>query len=155
MTAPLSTQKKAALWRAYKQRQTAEYVAKKCGISWHTADKYIKELKFAERWQKIEQKANKIVDKDQAESLAEEIRNISHIKSIAYDTLEWVLSSKERIPSISDYLKLVQAERALRGEHANREEDSSITFEWLPDELAERPGTENKTENEKEEAAEA
>ena len=159
MTAPLSTQKKAALWRAYKQRQTAEYVSKKCGISWHTANKYIKELKFVERWQKIEHEANKIVDKDQAESLAEEIRNISHIKSIAYDTLEWVLSSKERIPSISDYLKLGQAERSLRGEHDNREEDSSITFEWLPDELAERPCSENEnkpeTQTEKEAAAEA
>jgi predicted transcriptional regulator len=150
MTAPLSTQKKAALWRAYKQRPTAEYVAKKCGVSWHTAQKYIKELKFAERWQKIEQEANKLVDKDQAESLAEEIQNISHIKSIALDMLETVLSSKELIPSISDYIKLVQLERALRGEHDNREEeDSSIRFEWLPDELAERPCSETK------EAAEA
>jgi len=113
-------------------------------------------LKFAERWQKIEQEANKLVDKDQAESLAEEIRNISHIKSIAFDTLETVLSSKELIPSISDYIKLVQLERALRGEHDNHEEDSSITFEWLPDELAERPGTGTKTQiqTKKEEAAE-
>jgi hypothetical protein len=114
-------------------------------------------LKFAERWQKIEQQANKLVDKDQAESLAEEIRNISHIKSIAFDTLESVLSSKELIPSISDYVKLVQVERSLRGEHDNREEDSSITFEWLPDELAERPGTDTQTETQtkKEAAAEA
>jgi hypothetical protein len=155
MTAPLSTQKKAALWRAYKQRQTAEYVAKKCGISWHTADKYIKKLKFAERWQKIEQEANKKVDKDQAESLAEEIRNISHIKSIALDMLETVLSSKELIPSISDYIKLVQLERSLRGEHDNREEDTSITFEWLPDELAEKPGTDTKTKTQTEEEAAA
>jgi hypothetical protein len=153
MTAPLSTQKKAALWRAYKQRQTAEYVAKKCGVSWHTANKYIKELKFAERWQKIEQEANKLVDKDQAESLAEEIRNISQIKSIALATLETVLSSKELIPSISDYIKLVQLERALRGEHDNREEDTSIRFEWLPDELAERPLSETQTR--KEEAVKA
>jgi hypothetical protein len=108
-------------------------------------------LKFAERWQKIEQQANKLVDKDQAESLAEEIRNISHIKSIAFDTLESVLSSKELIPSISDYIKLVQVERSLRGEHDNREEDSSITFEWLPDELAERPSSENKPETKEEE----
>jgi hypothetical protein len=155
MTAPLSTQKKAALWRAYKQKQSARYVARTCHVSTHTAQKYIKELKFAERWQKIEQQANKLVDKDQAESLAEEIRNISHIKSIALDMLETVLSSKELIPSISDYIKLVQLERALRGEHDNREEeDSSIRFEWLPDELAERPLSETQTKKE-EAAAEA
>jgi len=68
MTAPLSTQKKAALWHAYKQRPTAEYVAKKCGISWHTTNKYIKELKFAERWEKLQHHANKLFDKDQSES---------------------------------------------------------------------------------------
>ena len=108
-------------------------------------------MKFAERWRKIEQQANKLVDKDQAESLAEEIRNISHVKSIALDTLETVLSTKKLIPSISDYVKLVQAERSLRGEPDNREDDTSITFEWLPDELAERPGTDTKTQTQKEE----
>jgi transposase len=153
MTAPLSTQKKAALWRAYKEKPSARYVARTCHVSTHTAQKYIKKLKFAERWQKIEQQANKLVDKDQAESLAEEIRNISHIKSIALDTLETILSTKELIPSISDYIKLVQLERSLRGEPDNREEDTSITFEWLPDELAERPGTDTKTKTQKEEAA--
>ena len=126
----------------------------------HTATKYIKELKFTERWQKIAQQANKLVDKDQTESLAEKIRNISHIKSIALDTLETILSNKELIPSISDYIKLVQVERSLRDELDNREEDTSITFEWLPDELVERPCSENENENEnetqtKKEAAEA
>jgi hypothetical protein len=120
MTAPLSKQKKAALWRAYKKRQTANYVARSCKVSPHTAQKYIRELKFAERSAKLQEKANDLRDDDQARALAEDIKILANIKSLLAEAvlsgLRDKLKLKEFQPGTAEYDRLVRLERFLRGE---------------------------------------
>jgi hypothetical protein len=127
---PLSTQKKAALWRAYKQRQTANYVATHCKVSPHTAEKYIRELNFSERYARLLAKANELVDEDQAKSLAEDIKTTSDIKTFIADTILEALKNKTFKPSTADYGRMVRLERYLRSEPEARTEDV-VSWEWL------------------------
>lgn len=127
---PLSHQKQAALFRAFKQRQTANYVASRCNISPHTAQKYIVRLKFKQRLDKLLVKANDIVDDDQAKSLAHDIITISNLKTQIAAQLLTLLEKGDLQPGTSDYDRLVRLERFLRGEPESRIEQN-VSFEWL------------------------
>ena len=133
MTAPLSYQKKGALWRAYKQRPTASYVANTCGVSWHTANKYIRELNFPQRLANLHALANTMVDKDQATDLVEELKTVANVKTLVSDDLIEAYKNKElRIAPLStaDYDRLVRLERYLRGEPESRTQQA-FTLEFL------------------------
>ena len=127
---PLTTQKKAALWRAYKQKQTANYVATRCNISPHTAEKYIKILHFQTRLEKLLLKANEFVDEDQALSLANTIRPIANIRVRLLERILGQIKKGDLDASISDIDRLIRLERYLRGEPESRTEDVS-TWKWL------------------------
>ena len=78
----LSTQQIAALWRAYKIRQTARFVARHCSVSQHTAAKCILNHNFAQRFAKLQAKANDILDDDQATSLANTLKPLANLRFI-------------------------------------------------------------------------
>ena len=126
----LSTQQIAALWRAYKIRQTARFVAQHCTVSPHTAAKYIRDLNFAERFAKLQAKANDILDDDQAKSLARDLKNITNIKSFIADALLDALKNKTFEPGTADYDRILRLERFLRGEPGSHTEQD-FSFEWL------------------------
>lgn len=130
---PLSHQKQAALFRAFKQRQTANYVASHCNISPHTAQKYIVRLKFKQRLDKLLVKANDIVDDDQAKSLAEDIKTVSNLKTQIASELKLLLAKGDLQPGTADYDRVVRLERFLRGEPESRIEQN-VSFEWLEEE---------------------
>ena len=127
---PLSTQQIAALWRAYKIRQTARFVARHCSVSQHTAEKYILKHNFAQRLVKLQAKANNILDDDQAKSLARAIENSANINTFIADALIDALKNKTFKPGTADYDRMVRLERYLRGEPDTRTEQAG-TFEWL------------------------
>ena len=127
---PLSTQQIAALWRAYKIRQTARFVARHCSVSQHTAEKYIRNHNFAQRFVKLQAKANDILDDDQAKSLARAIKNSANINALIADALLDALKNKTFKPGTADYDRMVRLERYLRGEPDTRTEQAG-TFEWL------------------------
>ena len=129
---PLSQQKKAALWRAYKQRQTANYVATHCNVSPHTAEKYIRNLNFKERFAKLIAKANELVDEDQATSLANTLKPLANARARLIDQLLTHLKNGELNTSVSDVDKIVRLERYLRGEPDSRIEDIGA-WKWLED----------------------
>ena len=128
----LSTQQIAALWRAYKIRQTARFVAQHCTVSPHTAEKYIRNHNFAERYAKLQAKANEFLDEDQAKSLARDLENITNIKSFIADALLDALKNKTFKPGTADYDRILRLERYLRGEPDSRTEQD-FSFEWLDD----------------------
>jgi len=130
----LSTQQIAALWRAYKIRQTARFVAQHCTVSPHTAEKYIREHNFAERYAKLQAKANEFLDEDQAKSLARDLKNITNIKSFIADALLDALKNKTFEPGTADYDRILRLERYLRGEPESRTEQD-FSFEWLDDDV--------------------
>lgn len=129
---PLTAQKKAALWRAYKQRQTANSVAIRCNVSPHTAEKYIRTLQFKTRLEKLLLKANEIVDEDQALSLANTIRPIANMRVRLLEQILKQIKKGELDASIADVDRLIRLERYLRGEPESRTEDVG-TWKWLED----------------------
>jgi len=130
---PLSHQKQAALFRAFKQRQTANYVATRCHISPHTAQRYILNLHFKDRLDKLLAKANAIVDDDQAKSLANDIATVSNLKTQIACELKMLLEKGDLQPGTLDYDRLVRLERYLRGEPESRTEQT-VSLEWLDEE---------------------
>ena len=126
----LSTQKIGAMWRAYKQHQSAYYVALTCSISETTARKYIANHNFAQRLVKLLAKVNEFVDEDQAKSLANTLKPLSNLRAILLnDALDHAKQGKLEA-TITDIDKIVRLERYLRGEPESRTEDVG-TWKWL------------------------
>jgi hypothetical protein len=127
---PLSTQQIAALWRAYKQRQTVSFVAKHCDVSWGTAAKYILNHNFAQRFVKLQAKANDILDEDQAKSLANTIKPLANTRALLLEQLLAHVKNGDIKATVSDVDKIVRLERYLRGEPEAHTEQA-VSFEWL------------------------
>jgi hypothetical protein len=132
----INAQQKAALWRAYKQRQTANYVASRCNVSQHTAEKYVKELGFRVRLEKLRQKANEYVDEDQAMSLASTIKPIANMRVLLLDKILKQIKEGDLEASVADVDRLIRLERYLRGEPDSRTEDIS-SWKWLEEDDSE------------------
>ena len=133
MTAPLSYQKKGALWRAYKQRPSARYVATACDVSWHTASKYIKELHFPQRLKALQAKASTIVSDDEAKRYADELEKVDKISESTLDTVIEALANKTVQPSIRDVDRILRLKRFLRGEPESRAAHD-VSILWSDDE---------------------
>ena len=133
MTAPLSYQKKGALWRAYKQRPSARYVATTCDVSWHTASKYIKELHFPQRLKALQAKASTIVSDDEAKRYADELEKVDKISESTLDTVIEALANKTVQPSIRDVDRILRLKRFLRGEPESRA-SHDVSILWSDDE---------------------
>ena len=129
---PLSPQKKAALWRAFKQRQTANYVGTHCHVSHNTAAKYIRDLNFAERYAKLQAKANEFLDEDQAKSLANTLKPLANLRAIILKDLLAHVKNSDVEASFADVDRIIRLERYLRGEPESRTEQD-FSFEWLDD----------------------
>ena len=130
---PLSTQQIAALWRAYKIRQTARFVARHCSVNQHTAEKYIRNHNFAERYAKLQAKANEFLDEDQAKSLANTLKSVANARALLLQDLLVQIKKGDLKASVSDVDKIVHLERYLRGEPESRTEHQGYSFEWLKD----------------------
>jgi hypothetical protein len=129
MTAPLSYQKKGALWRAYKQRPTAHHVAVTCHISPHTAEKYIKELNFALRLKNLQAKASQIPSDNEAMRYAAELEKVDKISESTLDTVIEALANKTAMPSIRDVDRILRLKRFLRGGPESRTAHE-VSFYW-------------------------
>ena len=129
----LSTQQIAALWRAYKIRQTARFVARHCSVSQHTAEKYISNHNFAQRYTKLLAKANEFVDEDQAKSLANTLKPLANARALLLEDLLAHIKKGELEATVSDVDKIVRLERYLRGEPEARTEDVG-TWKWIEEE---------------------
>ena len=112
----LSTQQIAALWRAYKIRQTANYVGTHCHVSHNTAAKYIRNHNFAERYARLLAKANEFVDEDQAKSLANTLRPLANTRALLLEQLLTHVKNGDIKATVSNVDKIVRLERYLRGE---------------------------------------
>ena len=130
---PLSTQQIAALWRAYKIRQTANFVAIHCRVSRHTAAKYILNHNFAQRFVKLQAKANDILDEDQAKSLANTLKPLANARALLLEDLLAHIKKGDFKATVSDVDKIVRLERYLRGEPESRTEDVG-TWKWIEEE---------------------
>ena len=133
MTAPLSYQKKGALWRAYKQRPTAHHVAVTCHISAHTAEKYIKELNFALRLKNLQAKAGQLVSDDEARVYASKLDKLSKTGLTILDNLIEVFESKSVVPTTKDADCILRLESFMRGGPESRSKHE-VHFFWTDNE---------------------
>lgn len=133
MTAPISNQKKGALWRAYKERPSARYVATTCHVSPHTASKYIKELNFPQRLKTLQQKASTMVSDNEARRYADELEKVDKISESALDTVIEALANKTVQPSIRDVDRILRLKRFLRGEPESIS-SQDVSIEWSEEE---------------------
>ena len=129
----LSSQQIAALWRAYKIRQTARFVGQHCHVSKNTAGKYIRDHNFAQRYAKLQAKANEYLDEDQAKSLANTLRPLANTRALLLEQPLAHVKNGDIKATVSDVDKIVRLERYLRGEPESRTEQQGYTFEWLKD----------------------
>ena len=129
MTAPLSYQKKGALWRAYKQRPIAHHVAVTCHISAHTAEKYIKELNFALRLKNLQAKASHLVGDEEAKAYAEKLAKLSKAGIVSLDNLIETFESKSVSSTTKDVDTLLRLESFLRGGPESRTKHE-VMFYW-------------------------
>jgi len=129
---PLSPQQIAALWRAYKIRQTARFVGDHCHVSKNTAAKYIRNHNFAARYAKLQAKADEFLDEDQAKSLANTLKSVANARALLLQDLLVQIKKGDIKASVSDVDKIVHLERYLRGEPDSRTEQD-FSFEWLDD----------------------
>jgi DNA-binding transcriptional regulator YhcF (GntR family) len=129
MTAPISHQKKGALWRAYKERPSARYVALTCHVSPHTASKYIKELNFPQRLKTLQQKASTMVSDNEAKRYAEELEKVDKISESTLDTVIEAFANKTLSPSIRDVDRILRLKRFLRGEPESLS-SQDVSIEW-------------------------
>lgn len=136
--AGVSTQKVAAMWKAYKTHQTAFYVAKVCHISQHTARRYIELKNFAARFAKLHLKASEIADDSQAEALAQDLIKLGNIKSMLSDSILDALKKGELNPSISELDKIMRLMFFIRGEPDQRREEL-FNFSWIDESEEEAP----------------
>jgi len=113
------TQKKIdKMFKAYCERQTAFFVAKKCHISVTTAKKYIKKEKWAERVLIVKQKAIEKQDEHISDIIADNLKCVRFVKD---EILENIKNGKiaSRNPA-SDLDKIIRLELLLVGESDSR-----------------------------------
>ena len=128
--AGLTPEQIEAVWKAYKKHQTAYYVAQLCGISPHTAKRYISKGNFAVRFSKLKIKASEIADDSQADVLAQDLIKLGNIKSLLAKGILTALEKKKLHPSIAELDKIIRLIAFIRGEPDSRREEV-FDFRWL------------------------
>lgn len=113
------TQKKIdKMFRAYCEKQTAFFVAKKCRVSETTAKKYIKKEKWAERLLVVKQKAIEKQDEHISDIIAE---NLKHVRFVKDEIIESIKNGNAASKNpAADLDKIIRLELLLVGESDSR-----------------------------------
>lgn len=136
----LSSERIHQAWEAYQERQSAEHVAKKCGISWRTAERYRRLERWDERLAEINAKAQAAADYDLAAARAHSLRLLRAYKS----KVEHALLKKAVSPddvNAAELDRIVRTELLLLGGPDSRTEvvaNVSGRFSSMTDEELER-----------------
>jgi hypothetical protein len=136
MAAPLSEEKQAELWRAYKEKPSASYVSNTCAVSRNTAIKYIKLLDFPTRLKRIQEKAVDIAEAEDIDEIVEDIRQITRAKRGVAKALIEEIESGAYEPKVADLDRLARLEAFVKGEPDSRPANK-ISYEWLEEDVDE------------------
>lgn len=121
---------KTMMWKAYKEHQSAFYVARKADVSPHTAQKYINSGQFSVRFSKLKVKASVIADDAQADVLAEDLIKLGNIKTLISDAILTSLKDGTLQPTITELDRIIRLIAFIRGEPDQRTEEY-YDFRWI------------------------
>lgn len=136
----LSTAQIELAWTAFQERQSADYVSKKCGIHWRTVERYRHLERWDERLAEISAKAQAVADYDLAAAKAQSLRLLRSYKS----KVEQALLKKAVAPddvNAAELDRIVRTELLLLGGPDSRTEivaNVSARFSSMTDEELER-----------------
>lgn len=119
-----------AMWKAYKEHQSAFYVARKANVSPHTAQKYINSGNFSVRFSKLKVKASAIADDVQADALADDLIKLGNIKSLLSEAILGSLKKGTLKPTITELDRVIRLIAFIRGEPDQRTEEY-YDFRWI------------------------
>jgi len=136
MVAPLSEEKQAELWKAYKEKPSASHLCITCAVSRTTAIKYIKLLDFPVKLKRIREIAMDIAESEDIDEIVEDIRQITRAKRKVAKALIKQIESEDYVPKVADLDRLARLEAFVKGEPDSRPE-SKVSYEWLEGDLEE------------------
>ena len=119
-----------AMWKAYKEHQSAFYVGRIANVSTHTAQKYINSGNFSVRFSKLKVKASEIADDAQADVLAQDLIKLGNIKTLMSDAILTKLEKGTLAPTINELDKIIRLIMFIRGEPDERTEEY-FDFSWI------------------------
>lgn len=123
-----------ALWRAYQDRQCVEDVAKKCGVSHRTVERYRRLERWDERLQEARRLAEKEADYDLASAMSESLKMVRVYKSKVAEALDRMTVLDDAVTA-SELERVVKLEGFILGGVESRHEVVGRFAEWTDEEL--------------------
>jgi len=115
MAEPLSTKKRAALFRAFQEKQTVRHVSRKCGVSHTTVRKYRLREKWDERLKEIRKKAEAKADSKAATELAKNLQIVRWAKGRVLEEINKQKKGVKTKAPVAALEKLIRLELLLMG----------------------------------------
>ncbi len=135
MANKLSQQRIDEMWAAYQERQSIEFVSKKCGgVHWKTVDRYRRLGQWDERLAEIRRQAQEEADYDLARATAESLKLVQSYKEKLAAAMEFKNVPDEDVTA-SEIERIVKVEQLLLGGVESRHEVTGAFAGWSEDDL--------------------
>ncbi|MBL8922826.1 MAG: hypothetical protein JNJ54_28515 [Myxococcaceae bacterium] len=136
----LSSAQVEQAWTAFQERQSADYVSRKCGLHWRTVERYRRLERWDERLAEISAKAQAAADYDLAAARGHSLRLLRAYKSKVEQALLKKAVSPDEV-NAAELDRIVRTEMLLLGGPDSRTEvvaNVSGRFSSMTDEELER-----------------
>jgi hypothetical protein len=135
MANKLSQKRIDEMWAAYQERQSIEFVSKKCGgLHWRTVDRYRRLERWDERLTEIRRKAQDEADYDLAKATAASLMLVQAYKEKLAVAMEFKNIADEDVTA-SEIERIIKVEQLLLGGVESRHEITGNFAGWSEDEL--------------------
>jgi hypothetical protein len=135
MANKLSQKRIDEMWAAYQERQSIEFVSKKCGnLHWRTVDRYRRLERWDERLAEIRRKAQDEADYDLAKATAASLMLVQSYKEKLAAAMEFKNVPDEDVTA-SEIERIVKVEQLLLGGVESRHEVTGKFAGWSEEEL--------------------
>lgn len=134
MSNKLSQAKIDEMWAIYRDHQSIDHVAKKCGVHWKTCERYRRLGKWDQRLAEIRRQAQEDADLDLAKATADSLRLVRSYKDKLAATMEFMNVSDSAVTA-AELDKIVKLEAFLLGGVESRHEVVGRFAGWSDEEL--------------------
>ena len=120
MSKKLTSKKLAQMFKAFCERQSVQYVARKCKIHYSTCRKYRQLNNWDSRLAKIQAKAEQIAGANSAQELADSLSIVRFCKQKLFDQVKAMKTAELSDTPIADLDRLIRLELFLMGQPDSR-----------------------------------
>lgn len=142
----LPNEKRAELWAAYQERQSIDYVSKKCGVHHKTVERYRHLDSWDQRLTKARAAAQERADYSLADAMADNLRLVRAYKERVAQALESKTVSTDDVTA-AELERVIRLEAFVLGGAESRHQVVTDFASWSDEELEEfaRDGTTRST----------